>query len=114
QTRPSQYGLPPVLDAEAAAVVLFLSERCGPCRSIAASFEGSARYLPPGLWVVLEGRNDEVATQFLNSCPLKGMTSDGRVLIDSGGEIARRIGLDASPVGFRVENGKIMAATTVP
>jgi hypothetical protein len=114
QTPPSQYGLPPELDSEPSALVLFLSERCGPCRSIAASFDGSVKGLPAGLWIVLEGRSDEVATQFLNSCPLKGMTTDGRVLIDFGGNIARRIGLDTSPVGFRVENGRITAATTIP
>ena len=114
QKAPSDYGLPFVLDEQVAAIVLFLNERCNPCRSIAASFDASAKYLPNGLWIVLEGRTDEVARQFLNSTPLKDLQSDGRVFIDSGGEIARRIGLEASPVGFRIENGKISIATTVP
>jgi hypothetical protein len=114
QKPPSDFGLPFVLDQQAAAIILFLNERCGPCRSIAASFDPSGKYLPDGLWIILEGRNDVVATQFLHSTPLKDMQSDGRVIVDHGGEIARRIGLDSSPVGFRIENGKIATATTVP
>lgn len=113
-TRPSEHGLPPVLDSAGSALVLFLSDRCGTCHSIAASFDSSMTSLPSGLWIVLEGRNDESVHDFLNSCALKNMTSDGRVMIDVMGEIARRIGLDASPVGFRVEEGRLTSATSVP
>jgi hypothetical protein len=114
QKPPSNFGLPFVLDEQAAAIVLFLNERCSPCRSIAASFDASAKYLPNGLWIILEARTLEVATQFLHSTPLNYLQSDGRVIVDHEGEIARRIGLETSPVGFRIANGKISMATTVP
>ena len=113
-TKPSEYGLPAALDSAASAIVLFLSDRCGTCRSIAASFDSSMKAPPPGLWIVLEGRTDDSVKEFLNSCALKHMTSDGRVMIDVMGDIARRMGLDTSPVGFRVEKGALTSATTVP
>ena len=38
-TRPSTHGLPQALDSAASALVLFLSDRCGTCRSLAAGLE---------------------------------------------------------------------------
>jgi hypothetical protein len=109
-TKPSGYGLPDGLDAEESAILLFLSERCGTCRSIAASF---GETLPDGLWVVLEARSPDAAIEFLESSHMPKM-NDGRVCVDVGGAIAERIGLNTTPVGFRVEHGLIMSATTVP
>jgi hypothetical protein len=110
-TRPSTYGLPQTLDSAASALVLFLSDRCGTCRSLAAGLE---RHLPPGLWVVLEAENADSAVRFLESFELTRMTEDGRLVVDVAGAIAGRIGLDLTPVGFRVEDGRIVNATTVP
>ncbi|HEY0512969.1 MAG TPA: hypothetical protein VGH73_13755 [Thermoanaerobaculia bacterium] len=112
-TKPSSYGLPWVLDSAASAVVLFLSERCGTCRSLAA---GLGRPLPAGLWVVLEARSPDSADAFLDAHGLTNLASasDGRLLVDVAGDIAGRIGLDTTPVGFRVEAGVLIGATTVP
>lgn len=110
-TRPSGHGLPEALDSAASALVLFLSDRCGTCRSLAAGLE---RHLPPGLWVVLEARSSDSAARFMESYELTRMVEDGRLVVDVAGAIAGRIGLDLTPVGFRVEGGRIVSATTVP
>jgi hypothetical protein len=112
-TPPSGYGLPATLDSTT-AVVLFLSTKCATCRGLAANFDRSAKALPNGLWIVVEGRNQEEVLEFLDTSPLKRLGSDGRVIIDVNGAIASRIGLNTTPVGFRVENGIFQSATTVP
>jgi hypothetical protein len=110
-TAPSRYGLPPALDGESAALVLFLSETCSTCRVLAASFDTG---LPAGLWIVVEARSAETASTFLNSNRLGTLMSTGRVAVDVAAQIAGRLGLDTTPVGFRVENGLLVGATTVP
>jgi hypothetical protein len=110
-TAPGRYGLAPALDAVGAALVLFISETCSTCRVLAASFDTS---LPAGLWVVVEARSAESASAFLASNRLGALMSTGRVTVDVAGQIAGRLGLDTTPVGFRVENGLIVSATTVP
>lgn len=110
-TRPGAYGLPPALDSATAALVLFLSDRCGTCRALAA---GLAKPLPAGLWVVLEARDPQSAAAFLETHGLTGPATAGRVLVDVASQIADRIGLDSTPVGFRVENGVLTGATTIP
>lgn len=110
-TRPSSYGLPEALDSTATALIVFLSDRCGTCRSLAAGF-GS--HLPPGLWVVLEARSADSAAKFVASYGLSQMAEGGRFMVDPAGVIAGRIGLDVTPVGFRVEDGTIVNATTIP
>lgn len=110
-TRPSEHGLPAALDSAASAVVLFLSDRCGTCHSLATSL---ARPLPSGLWIVVEGRNRASADAFVERYALSTGVSEGQVLIDRDGEIAERIGLQTTPVGFRVERGILTEATSVP
>jgi len=107
-TPPSRYGLPHALDSVASAVVLFLSDRCGTCHALADGLKG---HLPPGLWIVLEARSPDGAAQFLASHEL---TPNGRLSVDVAGQIAQRMGLRTTPVGFRVENGRLAGATTVP
>jgi hypothetical protein len=109
-TRPSTHGLPRDLDAAASAVVLFLSDRCATCRALAA---GLGRPLPANLWVVLEARSAASAAGFLSANGLT-MEADGRIIADATGDIAGRIGLDTTPVCFRVQDGVLTAATTVP
>jgi hypothetical protein len=109
--RPSEVGLPRELDTAASALVLFLSERCTTCRTIAG---GLARPLPEGLWVVVEGRSAEAAEAFLDAYALRDITPSGRVLIDVEDRIVARIGLNLSPAGFRIEHGRLAGATTVP
>ena len=109
--RPSSVGLPDDLDSMPSALVVFLSDRCGTCRSIAAALGGR---IPPLLWLVLEARSPESAAKFIESYEMAAMTGDGRLLVDPDGAIASRMGLDITPVGFRVEDGRITKATTVP
>jgi hypothetical protein len=107
-TRPSEYGLPKALDSVASALLLLLSERCLTCRVIAASLNQS---LPLGLWVVAEARNQQLAENFVR---VTNLITHDRVMLDIGGEIAGRMGLNLSPVGFRIVNGRFVSATTVP
>lgn len=109
--RPSRYGLPAALDSVASAIVLFLSDRCGTCHSLAAGFDGS---LPAGLWVVLEARSPDSAEEFLAKYALTQTTTAGRLSVDVAENVARRIGLRTTPVAFRVESGRLISATTVP
>ena len=111
RSQPSAYGLPSHLDGQAAALVLFLSDRCGTCNALAASFNGSPA---PGLWVVVEAGNADEAAAFLDRYNLTPQAATGKVIVDVAGQIARRIGLTMTPVGFRVKNGQLTDATTVP
>lgn len=110
-TSPSAHGLPAALDSAASAIVLFLSDRCGTCQALAAGFRG---VLPPELWVVLEAATPRATEEFLASHRLTAAGTGGRLLVDAAGKIAERIGLRTTPVGFRVENGRLVGATTVP
>lgn len=108
---PSKYGLPETLDSAASAIVLFLSDRCGTCHTLASGFGGS---LPSGLWVVLEASTPAAAEEFLASYGLSPETTDGRLLVDVAGAIAERLGLRTTPVRFQVDGGRLTGATTVP
>lgn len=110
-TRPSSHGLPEALDSVTSGLVLFLSERCGTCRSIAAGLNGK---LPPLLWIVLEAQSAEGAAGFIRSYDMASMARDGELIVDVDGAIAARIGLDTTPVGFRLRDGRVVDATTVP
>jgi hypothetical protein len=110
-TRPSQHGLPASLDSAGSALVLFLSDRCATCHTLAAALQGD---LPPGLWLVLEARSPASAQEFVAKNRLEEAAARSRLVLDRAGEIAQRIGLRTTPVGFRVEDGSIARATTVP
>jgi hypothetical protein len=107
-TRPGEYGLPRALDSAGTAIVLFLSERCATCHQLAA---GLPKPLPAALWVVFEARTAASAAALLERY---GLASHPRVVTDAGGEIAASLGLHITPAGFRVENGVITFATSVP
>jgi hypothetical protein len=106
---PSAIGLPAELDEAGGAIVLFLSDRCTTCRSIAASLQGA---VPPGVWIVAEpvAGVDADAGAFLEEFRLGG----GRTLIDSESGIADRLSLDITPAAVFVENGRLERAETVP
>ena len=111
-TRPSAHGLPRALDAAATAIVLFLSDRCDTCRALAA---GLAKPLPDDLWIVLEARSPESAASFLSAHGLMpGVAPEERVVVDVAGEIAANVGLNTTPVCFRLQDGVLTHATTVP
>jgi len=107
---PSSYGLPVGIDVSGVAIILFLSDRCGTCHALAKAFGAS---LPAGLWVILEAGTQQAAEEFLRTYEL----SDGldeRLIVDVSRRIAEQMGVRTTPVGFRVENGKFVSATTVP
>jgi len=110
-TKPSSYGLPQTLDSAASALVLFVSDRCATCHVLADGLSGG---LPTGLWLVLEARSPESAEEFLKKHGMTQGASDGRLFVDVAGKIASSIGLNTTPVGFRVESGLLRSATTVP
>lgn len=110
-TRPSSHGLPAALDSTPTALVVFLSDRCGTCRSIAAGLGGK---LPPLVWVVLEARTPESAAKFVEAYTMGELLREGRLVVDVDGGVAARVGLDITPAGFRVEDGRLARATTVP
>ena len=108
---PSAYGLPRQLDDAPSALVLFLSDRCSTCRILAATLGGT---LPAGLWVVVEAASCEGAAEFVEMFGMTPRLADGRVTLDSGGAIAGRLGLNTTPVAYRIENGVLKDAATVP
>lgn len=105
---PQRYGLPAALDAESSALVLFLSDRCGTCRQLVSAL---VRPIPDGLWLVLEIGNATAAAAFVERF---GLQEQERVVIDSDGTIAERLGVQTTPVAFRVEHGRFTQAMTVP
>jgi hypothetical protein len=110
-TAPSSHGLPRQLDEARAALVLFLSDKCATCRILAATL-GDA--LPASLWVVVEAASNRAAAEFVEAYGMKPRLEDGRVTVDPAGVIAGRLGLNTTPVAFRIENGVFKDAATVP
>jgi len=104
---PSALGLPSSLDNEQTAMVLFLSNTCATCRSIAAALRGA---VPQTLWVVVEPVFSDDADLFIEEFSLQGE----RVLVDRDGSIAGRLGLDITPSAIFVQDGRIERAQTVP
>lgn len=110
-THPSDYGLPGQLDGEPSALILFLTDRCATCRALAASLGGA---LPAGLWVVVEAATVQAAADFLEKFAMAAGVGEERVLVDTAGAVAARMGLKITPAGYRVVNGVFTEATTVP
>ncbi len=62
----------------------------------------------------LDSAKSSAFSDFWNSYGLMSEKSDNRVIVDLNNRIAKSIGLDTTPVGFRIENGVFTNATTVP
>jgi hypothetical protein len=110
-TAPSSHGLPRQLDDAKSALVLFLSERCATCRILAATLGGA---LPAGLWIVVEAPSSQAAAEFVEAYGMAPRVEDERVTVDAAGAIAGRLGLNITPVAYRIENGVFKDAATVP
>ena len=110
-TVPSRHGLPRQLDEAGSGLVLFLSVKCATCRILATTL-GAA--LPAGLWIVVEAATHEAAAEFVEMYGMAPRLADERVIVDSAGAIARRLGLNTTPVAYRIENGVLKDAGTVP
>jgi hypothetical protein len=105
--RPSEVGLPDHLDSAVSALVLFLSDKCATCRSIAESLDG---VIPRGVQLVIEPGSAPPGAVLADTL---GFPED-RVVIDHGRKITDRIGIEVTPVGIIVEHGRLVSATTLP
>jgi hypothetical protein len=110
-TAPSSHGLPRQLDDAKSALVLFLSDSCATCRILAATLGGA---LPAGLWIVVEAPSSQAAAEFVEAYGMTPRVEDERVTVDAAGAIAGRLGLNMTPVAYRIENGVFEDAATVP
>jgi hypothetical protein len=110
-TAPSSHGLPRRLDEAKSALVLFLSDRCATCRTLAATLGGD---LPSGLWIVVEAASAQSAGAFVDAYNMTSGLADERVTVDAAGVIAGRLGLSMTPVAYKIENGVFKDAATVP
>lgn len=110
-TSPSRYGLPRQLDYEKSSLLLFLSDRCATCRVLAASLGGA---LPAGVWIVVEAATSQAAAEFIEMNRMTHSLGEERVFMDPAGVVAGRLGLNTTPVGYRIENGVFKDAGTVP
>lgn len=104
---PSSAGLPADLDGASRAAVLFLSNKCATCQTLAASLRGGN--LSRNLWLIVVPVGKDVAA-FLNAYELVG----DRILVDNGEKIASGLGLSVTPAALEVEGGRIVRAHTVP
>ena len=103
---PSSIGLPASLDAASAAVVLFLSDKCATCRSIAGALEG---HVPAGALLVITSGGDP------DEPPALGLDLDpARTVLDPAGSVMERLGAKVTPLGVMVRDGRLDRATTVP
>ena len=105
-TRASDVGLPAALDDETSAVVLFLSDKCFVCRSIAAGLAGT---LPHGVWLVLD---PGTAPRDAQLSPTLGFDTDD-VTIDPDRTIMKRIGIESTPLTIVVEHGRLARASGI-
>ena len=63
----------------------------------------------------VERSTDRVVVNEINTIPgFTATSAEGRLVVDAAGVVAERIGLRTTPVGFRVQDGRLVSATTVP
>lgn len=105
--KPSAYGLPAELDAVDAGIALFLSDKCGTCRSIANSL---ADAVPADLWLVLDPANPRKDSEIKVSYQL----DPAKVTVDRSREISSSVGVTITPAAVVVRDGRIERAATVP
>lgn len=105
-TAPSDYGLPAYLDSAHRAVVLFLSDKCATCRSIAAALDGA---LPRGVVVVIDPGPSAVA-----DLTVAFQLDPDRTVVDAGRTVMTALGLNITPLGVVVREGRLVQASTLP
>jgi hypothetical protein len=108
---PSEFGLPNALDDAVRALVLFVDSRCGTCRSIVTSLDGSP---PRNVWLVVMDESQEAASQWLSEAGFDVLRlADARVSILPPDD-PNPLGVTITPLALQVENGTLVRATTVP
>lgn len=105
--KPSHYGLPEALDSTGSAVIVFLSDKCATCRTIAGALAGN---MPPGLTVVVDSGGADSTRGLVVT---RGL-DPARTVIDLDRQIMSRLGLTVTPAGIVIENGRLARAATVP
>ena len=104
---PSDYGLPAFLDSAHGAAILFLSDKCATCRSIAAALDGA---LPRGVVAVIDpgpaGGPPDLTVAF--------QLDPERTVIDADRAIMTALGLNMTPLGVVVQEGRLTRASTLP
>jgi hypothetical protein len=111
RTRPSSAGLPAFLDTTVSAVVLFLSDKCATCRSIAAAFDGS---MPRNVVVVLDAGGDGAGMPQPPELALTYRFDQDRTVLDLDKRIADGLNVKVTPAAIVVENGRMVRGSTVP
>lgn len=95
-------------EEDARAAVLVLSDHCLTCTALA---EHLPDVLPRGLAIVLESNSGADALRWLAA---RGRVLGPQVVYDDGGNIAEKLGLDASPAVVRLEGDQPVGASTIP
>jgi hypothetical protein len=104
---PSEVGLPAELDTAADERVLFLSNRCETCFTLAQTLAGGV--LPARLWLVVLPVSGD-AKGFVEEFDLKGP----RILVDDQEQIIQSLGLNMTPAMLFIKEGRLAEAKSVP
>jgi hypothetical protein len=104
--RPSTLGVPQEMDSLASALILFLSDKCGTCRSIASKLQAG---IPDNVFVIVDPGVGEDREQELSYD-----LDPEKTIIDRTGAISKRAGIDVTPSAIVVENGRISRGSTLP
>lgn len=104
ELRTDEVGLPPGVAREPRAIVVFLSEKCVTCLTLAEGFRGES---PAKVWFVIP--HSPPPTMLMAMLE----SASDRVVIDEGDEITSRIGLNTTPMVLSVEWGTITRAQAV-
>jgi hypothetical protein len=102
----SEAGLPE-LAGESWSLVLFISNTCATCHTLADGMRGGQ--LPEHLWVAIANVRD-TGHDFQQEFALYGE----RIIVDESAVIMTKLGLSVTPVGLVLENGKIQRCLTIP
>jgi hypothetical protein len=99
-----EIGLPPELAVEPKSIVVFLSEKCATCLTIAEAFRGGS---PSTVWFVLPSPPEPAGllATLAHSAP--------RVVVDEYDRIANRLGLHVTPSVLTTSYGEITRAQAV-
>ncbi|MDP9258125.1 MAG: hypothetical protein M3Q31_16465 [Actinomycetota bacterium] len=108
---PSAYGLDPSLDAASKALALFVDRKCGTCKIILRSLNGS---LPLGVVLTMFADSHDEGEEWLS---VNGFGHDRLAelpisIVTPGW--SNPLGIDVTPLAIEIEHGRIARASTVP
>lgn len=104
ELRVEEVGLPDELALEPRAIVVFLSERCVTCLTIAEGLRGES---PARVWFVLPSSpSPTMLLEPLSHCA-------DRIILDEDDAIMLRIGLNTTPMVLSISYGEIKRAHAV-